>query len=215
LEGRGVARDADFLAMVRVSWLFGLARGVSPDLRIVLRARLSDSLSLGPLGDVSAIDLIGGIRADGDRTLCALDVHKSSVTACVRVPGEQHVEEFASTVGGLLALRVWLASFGVTHVAMEASGVCWKSPWAILEDEFECLLVNARNPLFRGGRPWWNPDMVAGERRRPPQSSSAVTHGRPPWKSGLAHHRPAQKQASRAPRSRRSARLLLHQSRRR
>lgn len=87
----------------------------------------------------------------------ALDVHKASVTACVRVPArgggrEQHVEEFASTVRGLLSLRDWLAGFGVTHVAMEASGVYWKSPWAILEDEFECLLVNARHVKQVPGR---------------------------------------------------------------
>jgi len=82
----------------------------------------------------------------------ALDVHKASVTACVRVPGEQRVEEFASTVRGLLSLRDWLAGFGVTHVAMEASGVYWKSPWAILEDEFECLLVNARHVKQVPGR---------------------------------------------------------------
>jgi transposase len=80
----------------------------------------------------------------------ALDVHKASVTACVRVPAsgggrEQHVEEFAATVRGLLALADWLAAFGVTQVAMEASGVYWKLPWAMLEDEFECLLVNARH----------------------------------------------------------------------
>ncbi len=82
----------------------------------------------------------------------ALDVHKASVTACARVPGEQHVEEFATTVRGLLALRDWLAAFAVTHVAMEASGVYWKSPWAILEDEFECLLVNARHVKQVPGR---------------------------------------------------------------
>jgi transposase len=82
----------------------------------------------------------------------ALDVHKASVTACVRVPGDQRVEEFASTARGLLALRDWLAGFGVTHVAMEASGVYWKSPWAILEDEFECLLVNARHVKQVPGR---------------------------------------------------------------
>lgn len=82
----------------------------------------------------------------------ALDVHKASVTACVRVPGKQYVEEFASTVRGLLSLRDWLAEFGVTHVAMEASGVYWKSPWAILEGEFECLLVNARHVKQVPGR---------------------------------------------------------------
>jgi hypothetical protein len=43
-----VARDADLLGMVAVSLLFSLARGVSPDLRFVLRARLSDSLFWGP-----------------------------------------------------------------------------------------------------------------------------------------------------------------------
>jgi transposase len=28
---------------------------------------------------------------------------------------------------------------------MEATGVYWKAPWAILEDEFDCMLVNARH----------------------------------------------------------------------
>jgi transposase len=82
----------------------------------------------------------------------ALDVHKASVMACVRVPGEQFVREFSSTVRGLLSLRDWLAELGVTHVAMEATGVYWKSPWAILEDEFECLLVNARHVKQVPGR---------------------------------------------------------------
>jgi hypothetical protein len=40
----------------------------------------------------------------------ALDVHKASVTACVRVPDsagvrEQHVSEFSTMARGLLALR--------------------------------------------------------------------------------------------------------------
>jgi transposase len=87
----------------------------------------------------------------------ALDVHKKQVTACVRLPGrggrrEQHVVEFRTTVQGLLALRDWLKAHGVTHVAMEASGVYWKPPWAILEDDFECLLVNARHVKQVPGR---------------------------------------------------------------
>jgi transposase len=87
----------------------------------------------------------------------ALDVHKASVTACVRVRAsgggrEQHIEEFAATVRGLLALRDRLAGFGVGQVAMEASGVYWKLPWAMLEDEFECLLVNARHVKQVPGR---------------------------------------------------------------
>jgi transposase len=87
----------------------------------------------------------------------ALDVHKEQVTACVRVPGEgrareQHVAEFSTTVAGLLTLRDWLAAFGVQQVVMEATGVYWKPIWAILEDEFECLLVNARHVKQVPGR---------------------------------------------------------------
>ena len=87
----------------------------------------------------------------------ALDVHKVQVTGCVRTPGAdgrrvQHVAEFKTTVQGLLALRDWLQAFGVTQVAMEASGVYWKPPWAILEDEFDCLLVNARHVKQVPGR---------------------------------------------------------------
>lgn len=87
----------------------------------------------------------------------ALDVHKEQVTACVRTPvgggrREQHVAEFKTTVQGLLALRDWLSALGVTHVVMEASGVYWKPPWAILEDEFQCMLVNARHVKQVPGR---------------------------------------------------------------
>jgi transposase len=87
----------------------------------------------------------------------ALDVHKEQVTACVRVPGEgrsreQHLAEFPTTVAGLLTLRDWLAALGVGQVVMEATGVYWKPVWAVLEDEFECLLVNARHVKQVPGR---------------------------------------------------------------
>ena len=78
----------------------------------------------------------------------ALDVHKASVTACVRVwEGRElteHLAEFKTTVHGLLALRDWLEALGVQQVAMEATGVYWKPVWAVLEDRFELMLVNAR-----------------------------------------------------------------------
>jgi transposase len=79
----------------------------------------------------------------------ALDVHKATVMACVRVWQEremtEHVAEFATTVQGLLGLRDWLEALGVTQVAMEATGVYWRPVWAILEDRFELMLVNARH----------------------------------------------------------------------
>lgn len=86
-----------------------------------------------------------------------LDVHKAQVTACVRTPDkhgarEQHIAEFPTTVAGLLTLRDWLAAHGVEQVTMEATGVFWKPVWAILEDEFECVLVNARHVKQVPGR---------------------------------------------------------------
>jgi transposase len=87
----------------------------------------------------------------------ALDVHKAQVTACVRVPAEEgkrrsEVREFSTMVGGLLVLRDWLKAHGVTQVAMEATGVYWKPVWAVLEDDFELLLVNARHVKNLPGR---------------------------------------------------------------
>ena len=86
-----------------------------------------------------------------------LDVHKAQVTACVRVPGPgggrtQQVAEYQTTVRGLVALRDWLQAHRVSQVAMEATGVYWKPVWAILEDEFDCLLVNARHVKQVPGR---------------------------------------------------------------
>src|ERR671918_1974158 len=86
----------------------------------------------------------------------ALDVHRASVMACVRVwherTLEEHVAEFQTTVQGLLALRDWLEAFQVKQVAMEATGVYWKPVWAILEDHFELMLVNARHVKQVPGR---------------------------------------------------------------
>ena len=82
---------------------------------------------------------------------CAgLDVHKSSVTACVRILDEdgalhQEIREFATTTRGLLVLRDWLASFEVRLVGMEATGVYWKPIYYMLEDDFELWLLNARH----------------------------------------------------------------------
>jgi len=79
---------------------------------------------------------------------CGLDVHKKTVVAGVRVPGgtggrDQHVRTFGTTTAELLALRDWLEAYGVTHVAMESTGVYWKPIFYVLEDAFTCVLANA------------------------------------------------------------------------
>jgi transposase len=88
---------------------------------------------------------------------CGLDVHKKTVAACVRVPGskgtrEQHVRTFGTMAAELVALREWLKTHGVTHVAMESTGVYWKPVWYVLEEAFTCLLVNAAHVKQVPGR---------------------------------------------------------------
>jgi transposase len=63
---------------------------------------------------------------------CGLDIHKQTVVACVIVPGPERqprkeVRTFGTMTTDLLALSDWLAAQGVTHVALESTGVSWKS----------------------------------------------------------------------------------------
>lgn len=89
---------------------------------------------------------------------CAgLDVHKATVTACIRTPGPgpertQVIQTFGTTTPDLLALRDWLAAYRVTDVAMESTGVYWKPIYYTLEDAFRVLLVNAAHMANVPGR---------------------------------------------------------------
>jgi transposase len=55
----------------------------------------------------------------------------------------QEIREFDTTTRGLLRLRDWLAAFEVELVGMEATGAYWKPVYYMLEDDFECWLLNA------------------------------------------------------------------------
>lgn len=88
---------------------------------------------------------------------CGLDVHKKSITACVlwAQPGGRSGKEkrrFETFPRDLLRLADWLRECGVTHVAMESTGVYWKPVWNILEGQFEVLLVNAQHIKAVPGR---------------------------------------------------------------
>jgi len=89
---------------------------------------------------------------------CAgLDVHKESIQCCVRRMDEQgkvqdQVRAFGTTTRQLLALYDHLSQCGVTHVAMESTGVYWKPVWNVLESGFELILVNARHIKSVPGR---------------------------------------------------------------
>ena len=81
---------------------------------------------------------------------CAgIDVHKDQVTVAVRAPGsgprarDTRVRKFAAFYGVLREMTRWLASQGVTHVAMEATGVYTMPVYhALIEHgRFEQVLV--------------------------------------------------------------------------
>ena len=80
--------------------------------------------------------------------VAGLDVHKTSVVACVRLQHGRKVRRecrtFETTTAGLQTLLAWLEEAGCTHVAMEATGVYWRPVWNILSDgDFELVLANA------------------------------------------------------------------------
>jgi len=81
------------------------------------------------------------------RWCAGLDVHSDSVVACVRLTvrtkASHEVRRFSTATRDLLELADWLAAQGVTHVAMEATGIYWKPIWYILEGRFELVLANA------------------------------------------------------------------------
>lgn len=88
---------------------------------------------------------------------CGLDVHKKSVTACILIteggkrPSRQ-TRTFSTMLDDLEHLSSWLAENGVTHVAMESSGVYWKPIWNVLDGHFTLLLVNAQHIKAVPGR---------------------------------------------------------------
>jgi transposase len=88
---------------------------------------------------------------------CALDVHKETVVACLRlvVDGKvsKEVRTFETTTASLMALSDWLTENKCTHIAMEATGVYWKPVWHILDDgEFTLVLANAAHVKNVPGR---------------------------------------------------------------
>jgi transposase len=62
------------------------------------------------------------------------------------------VRRFGAMTGELRAMANWLIEEGVTHVAMESTGVYWKPVWNILEGQFTLVLANAQHVKNVPGR---------------------------------------------------------------
>lgn len=91
---------------------------------------------------------------------CAgLDVHKKSVTACIRMSeGNETRKEtatFRTFTADLERLRGWLEKHQVSQVALESTGVFWMPVWNILERSeanFQLTLINPQHAHALPGR---------------------------------------------------------------
>lgn len=90
---------------------------------------------------------------------CAgIDVSKAELMVCARLVDvatgqpREVIKPWPSMTADLLNLVVWLRGLGVTHVAMESTGVYWKAPYYLMEDDFTVLLVNAAHVKHVPGR---------------------------------------------------------------
>lgn len=77
---------------------------------------------------------------------CGLDVHKRVIVACVLAGRERTIRSFGTMTEDLESLAAWLEACGVTHVAMESTGVFWKPVHNVLEAHpFTLVVVNAQH----------------------------------------------------------------------
>jgi transposase len=87
---------------------------------------------------------------------CGLDIHQASVVACILIQEgrtvRKEIRTFSTMTRDLETLRDWLVAQGVTHVAMESTGVYWKPVHAILYGSFELIVANAHHIRHVPGR---------------------------------------------------------------
>jgi transposase len=86
-----------------------------------------------------------------------LDVHKQTVVACLLLTApmgkaRREVRTFATTTTSLQTLVAWIVDQGVTHVALESTGVYWRPVFNLLEGHCEVVLVNAAHMKAVPGR---------------------------------------------------------------
>jgi transposase len=88
---------------------------------------------------------------------CGLDVHKKRVVACLLISsgkGEpiKEIRTFSTMTDDLLALADWLIAHGVTHVAMESTGVYWKPIYNLFEGLFTLVVMNPQHVKVIAGK---------------------------------------------------------------
>ena len=87
----------------------------------------------------------------------AIDVHKRTAVVSVGWVDEhgrrqRRTRTFSTMTADLVRLRQWLAEEGVTHVALESTGVYWRPIFNLLEDQCTVILANAAHVKAVPGR---------------------------------------------------------------
>ncbi len=123
-----------------------------------------------------------------NRRCAGLDVHEKFVVACRRLMGadggvQKVVQTFPTMTADLLALADWLADAGVTHVAMESTGVFWKPTgtsskagsrccWSTRATSSRCRDARPMSPTPSGSRNCCNTACCGPASSCPPRSAN-------------------------------------------
>lgn len=92
--------------------------------------------------------------------VAGIDVHKKQITVAVRTSGQRpgkrrtQVRRYATFYAALREMTAWLVDEGVTHVAMESTGVYWMPVFHALAEpnSLEIVLCNAQHVKNVPGR---------------------------------------------------------------
>lgn len=84
---------------------------------------------------------------------CGIDIHRDVAVATIGGEGiTTETRSYKTFSSSLTELREWLIENGVTHVAMESTGVYWKPVYKVLEGpELTVWIVNARHIKYVPG----------------------------------------------------------------
>lgn len=84
---------------------------------------------------------------------CGIDIHRDSAVATISGEGiTTETRSYKTFSSSLTEQKEWLISNGVTHVAMESTGVYWKPVYKVLEcPELKVWIVNARHIKYVPG----------------------------------------------------------------
>ena len=84
---------------------------------------------------------------------CGIDIHRDIAVATIGGEGiKTETRSYKTFSSSLTELKEWLIENGVTHVAMESTGVYWKPVYKVLEcPDLKVWIVNARHIKYVPG----------------------------------------------------------------